>query len=153
MTIDKRYPLGAGWQRKFQWRFCTRSFSMHDLEEALPSACNYIFPQSWWLKAIRNVTWMKGLDLPTREPFYNWERLARDISRIDKDHFPGIDGLRNRKRIWQLISNMRRNDMFELGTRYSADHLSPYLLYVHDSYGWSWQSWTKFEPSSSLLRG
>ena len=114
----------------------------YDLEEALPSACDYIFPQSWWLEAIRSVVWMKGLILSTKEPFYNWERLARDISRIDESYFPGIDGLRNRKRIWQLISNMREADMFGLQTQNYKD-LSPYMLWLDDNKDWCWKSWTE----------
>ena len=120
---------------------------VYDLKEALPSVCDYIFPQSWWLDAIKNVKWMKGWVFPPEQFVYNWERLARDISRIPESYFPGIDGLRNRKRIWKVISSMRRNDMFDMRTRYCTCSLSRCRLWEFWSDDWCGESWTEYKIS------
>jgi len=103
------------------------------MQGSLPLECTYLMPQSQWAEVFFRIPFLWDLDMETirkktgsKEDLekWNWEKLTRqimspvpamadagddddawDLSEVGLDDIPG--GLTNRRRIWQVLEEMR----------------------------------------------
>ncbi|KAF4549009.1 Hypothetical protein D9617_24g017230 [Elsinoe fawcettii] len=90
-----------------------------------PRQCTYMFPPTMWKQALLNgiLPWLWDLDhkmihaQSERDQMWDWEKLVRRLAQDDV-FLPGSPdpniprGMKNRRRIWQIIDDMRIEQPF-----------------------------------------
>ena len=88
---------------------------------------------------------------------WDWELLVRQLGQANSFNkgqimYGALPGLRNRRRIWRLLSEMRLGDMYDLRTKYcSCGPIRGWCqAWTHEGNGWCQGSWEEYKENNDL---